>query len=369
MFKSKIIVIGLIIFLIQLSFISTSSTISDTNQNYSDELDIKVDDDGSADYSKIQDAIDAANEGDVILVKSGIYKETITISKSIKLIGENKENTIIDGDIKTGLLKKYTTVVEITSDNFYISNFTIQNAKGIDGKGIFVLKELGSLKSNNVTISNNIIRDCSYGLTVANPINCTIKNNSFYNCSSGFYITGSTYSENIYENNTVNNKPSLFFAYEENLIIDNEIAGIISLLFCKNITISNISISDVTVGIDISFSDNITVSNCTIEHTNRGGIYVHRSNNCKFIKNMFRHDNWGIFLRKSNNNEIIQNNFIDITEYDWFDRSYNNIWNENYWEKSRIFPKLIYGKTGKRGLLPTFNIDWNPANLKFSSMG
>ena len=59
---------------------------------------ITVDDDGPADYSLIQQAIDEANNGDTIYVKNGTYLEHLMIVKNnLTIIGENQNSTIIDG--------------------------------------------------------------------------------------------------------------------------------------------------------------------------------------------------------------------------------------------------------------------------------
>jgi serine protease len=48
------------------------------------------------DYKTIQQAVDAAVNGDTILVAAGAYNEPVVIDgKSISLIGENASNTII----------------------------------------------------------------------------------------------------------------------------------------------------------------------------------------------------------------------------------------------------------------------------------
>jgi len=337
--------------------IENKSTFSD----FGDDYDFIVDDDGTADFNKIQDAINSAFSGDTIFVKNGFYKENLVVEKSIILIGENKIDTIVDGGIKTTFLKKESTVIQVNANNVKISGFTFKNATGIDGRGIYILKERGKGYTSNNNISDNIIRDCSYGMIIVNPVRNIIINNSFYNCTGGFYITTLPYYENTYEKNTVNGKPLLYIIGKENLTIDDNV-GCIALLDCKNITIQNLTTSNITVGIDISFSDNITVTNCTITGTNRGGIYVHYSNNCKFIKNTFIDDNWGIFLRKSNNNQMLNNNFVNITKHDWFSSAYINKWDGNYWKKPLSHPKLIYGKIGGfRGMIPWFNIDWNPS--------
>ena len=52
------------------------------------------------DYPTIQQAIDSANNGDTILVKKGYYPETLIVNKSISIVGEDRNLTIIDGQKK-----------------------------------------------------------------------------------------------------------------------------------------------------------------------------------------------------------------------------------------------------------------------------
>jgi WD40 repeat protein len=49
------------------------------------------------DYKTIQEAINAASEGDTILVDVGTYKETIEIPKGLTLVGADRDKTIISG--------------------------------------------------------------------------------------------------------------------------------------------------------------------------------------------------------------------------------------------------------------------------------
>ena len=83
---------------------------------------IYVDDDGTSDYTRIQDAIDNSSDGDTIYVYSGNYDENIVIEKSITLIGENRNNTIIQGD-------DINNTVTITSNFVDISGFNISISK------------------------------------------------------------------------------------------------------------------------------------------------------------------------------------------------------------------------------------------------
>ena len=46
-----------------------------------------VDDSGGADFENIQDAVDAAEDGDTIRVWEGVYEEELVIDKRLTLIG------------------------------------------------------------------------------------------------------------------------------------------------------------------------------------------------------------------------------------------------------------------------------------------
>ena len=48
-------------------------------------------------YDNIQDALDAANNGDEIIIQDGIYYESLLIDKSVRLTGEHKDTVVIDG--------------------------------------------------------------------------------------------------------------------------------------------------------------------------------------------------------------------------------------------------------------------------------
>ncbi|MFA5772560.1 MAG: right-handed parallel beta-helix repeat-containing protein, partial [Thermoplasmata archaeon] len=52
---------------------------------------------GGKDYTTIQDAINASNNGDMVYVYNGTYYENLTINKTINLVGESNQSTIIKG--------------------------------------------------------------------------------------------------------------------------------------------------------------------------------------------------------------------------------------------------------------------------------
>src|SRR4030043_1264904 len=100
------------------------------------------------DYSTIQEAINGALSGDTIFVRSGIYYEHVVVNKTVSLVGENSDMTIIDGN-GTG------HVVKIVRDNVNVTNFTVR--KG--GSKMFPDFEAGISLNNAkgcLIMSNNV---------------------------------------------------------------------------------------------------------------------------------------------------------------------------------------------------------------------
>ena len=167
-------------------------------------------------FSTIQEAINAANLGDIIQVSAGTYHELLNVNKTIQLIGEDPNTTIIDGD-------EAGTVITITASDVQIRGFTIKSGKTEESFcGILVYD------SYNVTISNNLIKENYNGIDLLDSNSCIIfsntitnnlyagikvfgNNNNFYeniiaNNTSGVLISGSTTPNTFYHNNFINNK-------------------------------------------------------------------------------------------------------------------------------------------------------------------
>ena len=165
---------------------------------------ITVDDSGGADYTKIQDAIANASSGYTIKVFSGTYNEHVATNKSLKLIGEDKETTIIDGG-GSG------QCIYVVADNVKISGFTIQN--GADG--VYVAY------SNGCTIANNIISDNYDGIYLSNSNNITIAHNSLSNnivYFSGIHLSSSS-NNLIHDNDLSGNGGGITLSTSHNNII------------------------------------------------------------------------------------------------------------------------------------------------------
>ena len=151
-------------------------------------------------YTTIGAAVAAATPGDTINVAHGTYKEQVTLSNSISLVGENRNNTTIDA---TGLVNGIYINGTASAPNagvtdVTVTGFTIENAQT---EGILVAN------ASNVTISNNDVTNNDLSLIAAVP-SCTenydFETNESFDCGEGIHLTGvdhSIVSGNISENN------------------------------------------------------------------------------------------------------------------------------------------------------------------------
>ena len=186
---------------------------------------------GEGNYTTIQKAINDAEDGDTVFVYDDkhVYYENLVIKKSINLIGENKDTTVIDGE-------ELGNVIELYNDSIWIENFTIRDSKKesdiLTYSGIYCF-------SNYNTITNCIFYDNRYGITLSGNRN-NIINNLITENVVGIGIEGS------------NNFISM------NIITKNKQWGIL-LNHCmyNNITFNHIGFND--FGIRNLYSNGITI--------------------------------------------------------------------------------------------------------------
>ena len=216
---------------------------------------ITVDDDGGANYEKIQDAINASEEGDTVIVETGIYNENVIVNKSISIKG-NGNDTEINGN-------KNSATISIISDNVEIETLLITNGNSIFVSGIIINANYTVIRNNSITCPG------SYGITISDSHSSLIEGNYF----SGNYI--GSYFINV-------NNISLL----SNHFIENENRGM---------SFSNVSNSQ--------FQDN-NFSNNTY------GIYAAKSNGNVIEKNFFYSQGIGIYFERINNNNTICENIF-----------------------------------------------------------
>jgi len=310
----------------------------------------------SGNYSKIQDAINDSSDGDTVFVynDSSPYYENIVIDKTINLIGENKETTIIDGN-------KVNHIVCISADYVRIRGFTLKNGNNYNGINIYSNYNsisgniIGSnnfdgtnlLNSNNNTITDNIISlNYRNGICLVESNSNTIKGNTIkYNRVDGIDMYSSD-SNNILTNIIFKNGDGMDLLSSTNNFISSNIFayndyGIILVYSTYNIISADTITENIEDGILLWHSYRNTIIGNDIRYNYENGIYLlNSSNNTIISNNITSNDKEGVYLHQnSSNNNIYHNNFITIyiNAYDecnnnWDDGKYGNYWSD-YKEK------------------------------------
>ena len=158
------------------------------------------------DYLSIQEAINVSTDNDTILVSQGEYYENINyFGKAIVLMGEDKDNTIINGS-------QNSSVVIFESEennNSILDGFSIINGKNQYGGGIHLNNSNPIIR--NINLYNNIAEGGGgaglYCLD-ADPIikYVNIFNNNSDDVGGGIYLKGNSNPRcsniAIYQNNS-----------------------------------------------------------------------------------------------------------------------------------------------------------------------
>ncbi|MCK5031452.1 MAG: right-handed parallel beta-helix repeat-containing protein, partial [Thermoplasmatales archaeon] len=228
---------------------------------------------GVGNYTTIQSAIDVANNGDTIFVYSGTYYESIIVNKKINLIGEYKNETIINGEYQD-------LIIKILSKNVSINGFTIKNSKG-DNRDAGI-----KIYSDNVTISDCLIYKTRHGIILNSSIGSKIINCIIH-----------TNGEGVFFDTCINCE-----------IIDSEFchnAIGMHIKMSQEIKIEKSFIHENGIGILVNNSENITISDSAIcdNNNNQGGCFIFDSNNIKIYNSNIIHN--GLAIRIDDSKTIV----------------------------------------------------------------
>ena len=314
----------------------------------------------SGTITTLKAGINAAQDGDTILVKSGVYKEgVLKVEKAITFIGENYP--VIDGE------NKHENML-VEHDHFYISGFVFKNSGSSSYMDIAALK---IQNSKNFTVINNRFENNFFGIHTmnssygrfennqlvsgeekskasANGIHCwksnnlTIENNTITGHRDGIYLEFVTHS--LIENNkSIKNKRyGLHFmfshddTYRNNIIQENG-AGV-AVMYSKRVKMYNntfaLNWGNAAYGLLLKEIDDSHIEgNHFLQNTI--AVFAEGANRITVINNDFQKNGWGLQIQASCSDvNVNHNNFIANT----FDVATNgtvvmNQFDGNYWDK------------------------------------
>jgi nitrous oxidase accessory protein len=273
--------------------------------------------DGKTDYISIQKAIDAASNGDTILVYPGTYTENINISKSLEVRSTSSpEDTIIEA------CKPDHSAITVTANSVTINGFTVCGANSFDltDTKSFLPAPSGLDLSgchNSKIICNRFLENY-YGIWFYDASNNTITNNTVNSNSESISFSAST--DNTIANNTVSsNKNGISLGDSA----DNTIAN-------NNVNSNNYS------GIILTNCSTNIIENNTVTQNPYTGIGLGKSNENILRNNSANSGGQGIALTESNSNKL-ENNAVHSNEGPGFlvgMNSSNNIFTNNVADKN-----------------------------------
>jgi nitrous oxidase accessory protein len=242
------------------------------------------------DYGSIQEAIDNASEGDTVYVKEGTYHENVVVNKSLSLVGENVDTTIIDGKPAEG----YRIPITIQCDNVSVSGFKLLYGYA--------------------------------GVTAGEVKHCSISGNRIAGGQHGIKLFGTSYS-NITKN------------YLEQI----GLSSAIQLSASNYNLVTGNYITSCTEGIQVwTHSTNNTVMENTITNCDDMAIRLQYADNNTVARNYVSYSDIGTCIYVANNNTITHNSYVNNTEplplgeWEWYAKTFGyngsvNIINQNYY--------------------------------------
>jgi len=369
---------------------------------------------GGGDYTTIQAAVDAAEDGETILVEAGTYYENVVVNKSISLIGAGWDNTSIasssyrdrdkilltinaDGvnvkDINfdgtgTAIFLDHSNSTNImnnkcsnglsvgiklsNSHNNFISNNICSGNGGYAGENGWFGVGISLTRSNHNLIQNNICNSNSAdtfqytgsgcGIGLGYSTNNSVMNNTFsFNQGPGISCYANS---NMFFNNTCNNNGGNYLFFTTNGAVINGDLNII-----ENNTFSKNCYSGLKLTGHWNRAENINFLN-NFGHLDFGmGLVLSGSNNSILKNTIYRSDAYGINIERGSNNTICYNNLMNNNEdgIQAKDDGSNSSWDDgfeagNYWsnwvspdnnEDGIVdFPYFIDGGANARDYLP-----------------
>jgi parallel beta-helix repeat protein len=278
------------------------------------------------------------------------------------------------------LLGQYQKLLSLTKQDFLhdINNNTV------NGKPLYYYKnnnnfevpvdagQVIAVNCSNITIRDLYLSNTDFSVILAYCDNSTIENITVLDTDGEVILFNSDY--NIVQNNIlINNLHGACLDYhsDHNIVRNNYVAdnmfGLSAVTACSyNLFYNNTLEDNIFIGIHIAtFSDadqhDNHILNNIIINSKTGLNLLYNSYNNTIENNTIKNCDIAIQLKQSDNNIFQNNNLQKNILQILLLNSKSNRWNNNYWNRPRVLPKIIPG-------LPYINFDWHPAKHPINNL-
>ncbi|AST07193.1 copper-binding protein [Anoxybacillus flavithermus] len=259
-------------------------------------------------HKQLQQAIDEAHAGDVLIVKKGIYKGPIIIRKPIRLIAE--PGAVVDGEGS-----EY--VVTIRAPRVHIEGLTVRNSAYGKGAGVLIQK------SSHVTLKHVRIEHVHYGVYVEKGTNINLLNNTirgrdihFAQRGNGIHLLKTT-GVVIRKNHISRVQDGIYLDWAKHTMIEkNEITNAryaIHFMYAEDGMAKENVLTENINGMMMMVSKRFTIGYNTIakQLDYRGyGALIYDSEHVVMHDNTFRYNSTALSLQNTRHCHIRDNEFI-----------------------------------------------------------
>lgn len=310
-------------------------------------------------YRSVTQAVDAAVEGDTVLVQSGVYLEpTIRIEKPLTL--EGRDWPVLDAQGEG-------SVVHVLADHVTVRGFVLQNS------GFSHIEDVAALRVGEFggcNIENNRVLDSFFGIYLEKSVACTVTGNEVRSAGELEAYTGnaihawSAYHAVIQDNYVTGHRDGIYLEFARNAVVEGNVSegnlryGL-HYMFTNDTRFERNVFRDNGAGTAVMYSRNIDMVNNRFEDNwgaaayglllkdlsdsdlsgntfdgNTAAVYIDGANRTNIERNDFMNNGYAMrILSNSMGVLVTHNNFIGNT-FDVVtnsDRSYNSFI-ENYWD-------------------------------------
>ncbi|MDD4254154.1 MAG: PQQ-binding-like beta-propeller repeat protein [Methanofollis sp.] len=296
-----------------------------------------VDASGGGDFTTIQAAVDAAFDGDRIIVRDGTYVENVVLDRAVYLGSMNGSSSTIIRPADPN-----DNIVTIQSDNVTVEGFSLTGTDLTYSVGKwYVRNAVYSYECDNLTIAGNDVFDDYLGISIRMAHNSTITGNTIHDVFyRGIWLDGQA---SLWDNsvrgssgNTISNNVLY------NITGATDLFGPICVRYATDNTITGNEIHDSgDYGLSILSSESNIVSGNQFRNISVGGIEAYFATDNLFVSNTFTGGQYAMFIRRGGSNTAYLNTFNTPSAHGWIVNQPAASWQ---WNSTEPVTYMVHGE-------------------------